>query len=59
MENKLDRKKINLDISAALHRDIKVASARRNVSMSKWINRALIEYLKKETRYEKITETDN
>jgi predicted transcriptional regulator len=47
------KKKIIFELSQEMHTDIKVLAARHNVSMTLLIHRALIEYIKRETKYDK------
>jgi len=43
-------KKIIFEIPENLHRDIKITAAKRNVSMSLWIQRALAQKIQSENR---------
>lgn len=48
---KVKKKKIIFEVPEELHKQIKVAAARRNISMSLWITRELVRKLKKEETY--------
>jgi len=45
------RVQMRFDGTLDLRAEIKVAAARRNMSMSQWITRVLVEQLKKEKQY--------
>lgn len=53
MENKKKRKQLAFDISPEIHQQVKILAARRNISMNLWMNRAVIERIAKETKYDK------
>jgi predicted HicB family RNase H-like nuclease len=55
---KKQRKQMIFDINPELHMQIKIMAARRNVSLSLWVTRAIHEQLKKETRYDAISESE-
>jgi hypothetical protein len=42
------RKQITFDIDIETHTNVKMAATRRNISMNLWLNRAVLEKLKKE-----------
>jgi predicted HicB family RNase H-like nuclease len=44
------RKFMGFEINPELHQQIKVLAAQRNIPMSLWIHRALVEKIKKDTR---------
>lgn len=53
MEETKERKQIIFDIHPEIHRQIKVYSAMRNISMNNWMQRAINERLEKEKRHDK------
>jgi predicted HicB family RNase H-like nuclease len=55
---KKQRKQMIFDINPELHMQVKIMAARRNVSLSLWVTRAIYEQLKKETRYDAIPESE-
>jgi predicted HicB family RNase H-like nuclease len=59
MVTKVGSKKVIFEIDVKLHCDIKAAAAKKNISMSYLINKILIEYIKNETKYDKIPEENN
>lgn len=49
---KREIKRISLDLPVDLAVEVKVRSARRNISMTLWIQRAIAKRIKEERRYE-------
>jgi hypothetical protein len=47
---KIKKKRIVLEVRQELHKEVKVASAIRNISISLLIHRAIYQYLRKEER---------
>jgi predicted HicB family RNase H-like nuclease len=43
-----NRKKVIFELPLELHTEVKVAAAKRNISMSLWIHRAILDKIKKE-----------
>lgn len=52
MEQDKKRKQIIFDVSEDIHREIKVFSAMRNITMNRWMQKAINERLAKETKYD-------
>lgn len=52
MDTRKQRKKINIAIDANLHREIKIAAAKRFISMSIWIERQLARGIGEEKKYD-------
>lgn len=50
---KKQRKQMAFDVHPDLHREIKIIAAKRNISISLWINRVLVAACKAENRFEK------
>jgi predicted HicB family RNase H-like nuclease len=48
-----EEKQINFFISCALHQQIKILAARHNISMTLLICRAIEQFIKRETQYDK------
>lgn len=46
-------KRLVIDIDEEVHQQIKLRSAIRNITIRKWVSRALSEALKKEEQYDK------
>lgn len=46
------KKRILFELSEEMHTDIKILAARFHISMTLLIHRAIIEYIKKETKYD-------
>jgi len=51
-DDKKQRRQIVFDVHPEFHKKVKILAAKRNVSMSLWINRAIIDYIAKETKYD-------
>lgn len=51
----MTRKKIIFDVSADLHQQIKILAARRNMSMSLWLHRAIHAQLREDTKHDAPT----
>lgn len=49
----MKRKQMAFDINPALHTEVKTYAAKRNISMNLWIQRAILEALKKEHSFDK------
>jgi len=47
------RKQIVFDVSEDIHRQIKIFSAMRNITMNRWMQKAIDERIQKETKYDK------
>jgi hypothetical protein len=47
-----ERKRILVALPKEVHTDIKIRSARRNISITEWIHRAIAEAIRKEQQYE-------
>jgi predicted HicB family RNase H-like nuclease len=45
-------KSINIKINTDLHKDIKIAAAKRNISISLWVTRLLIAGVNNEKKYD-------
>lgn len=52
------RKQIIFDVSQEVHTLIKVFSAKRNISMNNWMQRAINERIQKEIKYDKDNDGD-
>lgn len=50
MEN--HKKRIVFDVKQELHQTIKILAARRNISMSLWLSRAIADRIDKETKHD-------
>lgn len=53
MENKKKRRQMAFDVSQEMHQQVKILAARRNISMSLWMARAIHDRIVKETKYDK------
>lgn len=53
MENKQKRIQVAFDTTLDLRAEIKIWAARRNISVSSWINRAIYERIQKENKNDK------
>ena len=56
MDENKKRKQIIFDINEDIHRQIKIFAATRNITMNRWIQKAITERIKKETQYDKDNE---
>lgn len=56
MDENKKRKQIIFDINEDIHRQIKIFAAMRNITMNRWIQKAITERIKKETQYDKDNE---
>lgn len=54
MEDKLKKKqkRLNIEIDETLHSKLKVYSAKRNITLRKVVVRALLQYVKEESKHE-------
>jgi len=48
----MEKKRLSLDISKELHKKIKIRAAIRNISMLRWISRAIMKAIKEEEKYD-------
>ncbi len=46
-----NRKRLTLDIPIETHKQVKVSAACRNISMVKWILRAILKEIKRQEKY--------
>jgi predicted HicB family RNase H-like nuclease len=52
MENKMKKKRIIIEVSDQVHKEVKMLALMQNISMTEFILRALTEALKKQKQYE-------
>ncbi len=50
--NESKNKRLIIDIPAELHKDIKIRSATKNISIRTWVVRAIVQAIEKEKKYE-------
>ena len=51
--NKKIRKQLAFDISPEMHQQVKIFAARRGISINNWMQRAVVERIQKETKYDR------
>ena len=51
-DKKEARKRLLLDITEDQHREIKMRAVKRNITIKKWVMRAIAEAIAKEKKYE-------
>jgi len=49
------RKQIIFDVTEDIHRQIKIFAAMRNITMNRWMQKAINERIAKETKYDEIS----
>lgn len=52
MTEEKKRKQIIFDVSEDIHKQIKIFAAMRNITMNRWMQKAINERIAKETKYD-------
>jgi len=56
MTEEKKRKQIIFDVSEDIHKQIKIFAAMRNITMNRWMQKAINERIAKETKYDEKSE---
>lgn len=52
MEQTIKKKRVNIEVDEKFHAEVKSRAALRNITISKWVMRAILEQIKREKQYE-------